>query len=207
MRRTTLLIVALTSTTLLALEIMWTRLFSAEFFYTYAFLILSLAIMGLGLGALALRLFPGLNREGALGTFLSLTGLLGLAGPPVVFLLNVDFSILFNSWATVLKLVAVAFLLSATYFCGGLALGTLFKRNHAEMPRVYMADLLGEPEPSASRRAGCSAARRSGERSCLDRRRPGRSSADSSSPAACSSDARTSPTRPTRSSCASARPA
>jgi hypothetical protein len=143
MKRTTLLIVALTSTSLLALEIIWTRLFSAEFFYTYAFLVLSLAIMGLGLGALALRLFPRLNRDGALGTFLSLTGMLALAGPPVVFLLNVDFSILFSNWGTILKLVAMVVLLSATYFCGGLALATLFKRNHSEMPRVYMADLLG----------------------------------------------------------------
>ena len=68
MRSTTLVVVALLSMTLLALEIIWTRLFSAEFFYTFAFLILSLAIMGLGMGALALRLFPGLNREGSLGS-------------------------------------------------------------------------------------------------------------------------------------------
>jgi hypothetical protein len=41
-------LVALLSATLIGLELVWTRIFSAEFFYTYAFLTLSLAIMGLG---------------------------------------------------------------------------------------------------------------------------------------------------------------
>jgi len=143
MRSTTLVVVALLSMTLLALEIIWTRLFSAEFFYTFAFLILSLAIMGLGMGALALRLFPGLNREGSLGIYLSLTGLLAIAGPPVVFLLGLDFSILFSSWVMVGKLAVTVLLLSATYFAGGLALASIFRKHHAEIPRLYMWDLLG----------------------------------------------------------------
>jgi hypothetical protein len=41
---------------LVALEIVWTRIFSAEFFYSFAFLTVSLA--GLGLGALSLRFWP-----------------------------------------------------------------------------------------------------------------------------------------------------
>ena len=50
MNRYRLVIIALVSVTMLALELVWTRVFSAEFFYTFAFLTLSLAVMGLGLG-------------------------------------------------------------------------------------------------------------------------------------------------------------
>ncbi len=50
-------VVAFLSAALIGLEIIWTRIFSAEFFYTFAFLTLSLAILGLGLGALAIRLY------------------------------------------------------------------------------------------------------------------------------------------------------
>jgi predicted membrane-bound spermidine synthase len=131
------------SATLLALELVWTRIFSAEFFYTYAFLVLSLAIMGLGLGALTLRLFPGLGRPHLFGIVLSLTGCTALAGPPLVFLLGLKFSALFDVWAMVGKLVLTILLLSSAYFFGGIALAALFRRNHEDMPRMYMADLLG----------------------------------------------------------------
>ena len=40
-------IIGALSASLIALELTWTRIFSAEFFYTFAFLILSLAILGL----------------------------------------------------------------------------------------------------------------------------------------------------------------
>ena len=98
MRRRDLVIVALISSSLIALELAWTRIFSAEFFYTFAFLILSIAILGLGLGALALRLFPSLGRPERLGLILSLTGLMTLIGPPAVFELGLKFSALLNSW-------------------------------------------------------------------------------------------------------------
>jgi hypothetical protein len=62
-QRHRLTIVALLSMALLALELVWTRLFSAEFFYAYAFLVLSLAIMGLGMGALTVRLVPVVNDD------------------------------------------------------------------------------------------------------------------------------------------------
>jgi len=45
-------VISLLSVTLIALEIVWTRIFSAEFFYTFAFLVLSLAVLGLGLGVI-----------------------------------------------------------------------------------------------------------------------------------------------------------
>ena len=63
MARPTLLVVALLSITLLSLEVAWTRIFSAEFFHPFAFLILSLAVLGLGVGALIIRLVPRLDQD------------------------------------------------------------------------------------------------------------------------------------------------
>jgi len=143
MEKRTYLIIALLSVTLIGLEIVWTRIFSAEFFYTFAFLILSLAILGLGLGALTLRLLPFLNRGRNLGVLLSLTALAALAGPPAVMHMGMKFSTLLNSWAMVGKLAATIVILSSSFFFGGIALAMLFRQNHFHMPRLYMADLLG----------------------------------------------------------------
>lgn len=128
---------------MIAAELTWTRIFSAEFFYTFAFLILSLAILGLGLGGLTLRLFPKLNEKDNLGLLLSLTALMSLAGPPLVFLLKLDFSKLFSSWAMTGKFAATVVLLSSSFFIGGIALSKLFRNNHTEMPKLYMFDLTG----------------------------------------------------------------
>ena len=143
MLRKRLPVVALLSMTLLALELVWTRIFSAEFFYTYAFLTLSLAIMGLGLGGLALRSFRFLNREATLGASLLLAGLFSLTGPPLVFQFGLDFSQIHSSWSMLGVFVATVLLMSVPFFLGGIALALLFRTNPEEMPRLYMADLLG----------------------------------------------------------------
>lgn len=143
MRRFRFVIIALLSLTLLGLELIWTRIFSAEFFYSFAFLVLSLAVLGLGLGALALRLFPVLGRRRYFALLLALSGCATLAGPPLVFCLNLQFSALLDSWSMVGRLLLAILLLSSAYFFGGAALAVLLRRNHRDMPRLYMADLLG----------------------------------------------------------------
>jgi len=154
MKNQRLLLVGLISITLIALELVWTRIFSAEFFYTFAFLILSLAIMGLGLGGLALRLFSPLNREGAVGVVLVLAGLTAIAGPPLVFILGLQFSTIFKSWLMAGKLVLTVIILSSSFFFGGIALSKIFKDYNREIPRLYMADLLGAGSLNGPRRAG-----------------------------------------------------
>ena len=87
--------VSVLSLSLISLEIVWTRIFSAEFFYTFAFLVLSLAVAGLGLGSLCVRLFQSFRRMEYFGIILGLAGVSALLGPPLVFQLGLDFSILF----------------------------------------------------------------------------------------------------------------
>ncbi|MFC2131180.1 hypothetical protein ACFLSQ_07075 [Bacteroidota bacterium] len=142
MKKINYAVVALLSVTLIALELAWMRIFSAEYFYTFAFLILSLSILGLGMGALTLRLFPSLGNVNKLGLLLSLASLMALAGPPLVFQLELDFSLLL-SFGMILKLFVTIILLSSPFFFGGIALAFIFKSNNREMPRLYMFDLLG----------------------------------------------------------------
>ncbi|MBN2171464.1 MAG: hypothetical protein JW819_09125 [Candidatus Krumholzibacteriota bacterium] len=143
MDRARFVYVTLLSMTLIALELIWTRIFSAEFFYTFAFLTISLAMLGLGLGALVLHLVPALNTRRAFGAMLAATGLLTLAGPVIIFRLGLNFAELFSGLAMIGIFQLTVTLLSAAFFCGGVALAGLFKNNHQDMPRLYMADLLG----------------------------------------------------------------
>lgn len=144
MKNSKFYIIALMSVSLISLEIVWTRIFSAEYYYTFAFLILSLSILGLGLGALALRLFqPVFSRKNASGFLLLITSLLALAGPSIVLNLKLDFSRLFSSAEMLWKFVLTVLLLSSTFFSGGIALAKLFRENYDDMPRLYMADLIG----------------------------------------------------------------
>jgi spermidine synthase len=137
------LIIALLSLSLIALELIWTRIFSAEFFYTFAFLVLSLALLGLGLGALSVRLFGILNRPNSLAINLLFTGLMTILSPILVFQLGLDFTQLFVNWIMILKLIAAIILLNSTFYFGGISLAILFKQNHAEISTLYMADLVG----------------------------------------------------------------
>jgi predicted membrane-bound spermidine synthase len=143
MRYRRILTVAVLSLSLISLEIVWTRIFSAEFFYTFAFLVLSLAVAGLGLGALCVRLVRLFNNPDIIGMVLALTGICALLGPPLVFQLGLDFSVLFFEWIMIGKLVLTLLILSCTFFFGGITLALIFKANSHSMPELYMGDLLG----------------------------------------------------------------
>ncbi len=136
-------VIALASLSLVSLEIVWTRIFSAEFYYMFAFLILSLAVLGLGLGGLALRIFPRLQEPRKLGLYLLLTAILALASPILVLHLGLEFTRVFSGWAMFGRLVLTILLLSSAFGTGGMVLSLLFRGHHPEMPRLYRADLLG----------------------------------------------------------------
>ena len=135
--------VALLSFSLLSLELIWTRILAAEFFYTFAFLVLSLAILGLGLGALTLRIFPKIDSLSSIRNSLSLGGIMMLIGPPTVYRLGMSFSGLPGSFSMLGKLILVILILSTSFYFCGIALSILFKRYHGQISQLYMADLLG----------------------------------------------------------------
>ena len=136
-------IIALLSMTLVAVEVIWTRVFSAEYFYTFAFLIVSLAVLGLGMGALALRIVPPLGRMRGVGNVLALASLAALAGPGAVLRLRLDLGAVFRDPWVAPKLILALLILAAPFFLAGITLARLFREQHREMPRLYMADLAG----------------------------------------------------------------
>jgi hypothetical protein len=133
--------IALVSLSLVASEMVWTRIFSAELFYTFAFLTLSMAIMGLGLGALALRFFPRLQR--ATAAALLIAAVSSAAGPVIVIALDLQFSQLLFSLGMLARFLLAVGVLGLPYFCVGVALAALFKRYVEHIDRLYMGDMLG----------------------------------------------------------------
>ncbi len=138
-----LLVVALLSLSLIAMELIWTRIFSAEFFYTFAFLIISISILGLGLGGLLLRLVKPLRNSKLLGIYLTLTAVLGVVSPIAIFNTGLDFNQVFNSWSMLWNLVANVFILASGFIAGGMSLSLIFRDDSDQMDKLYMADLIG----------------------------------------------------------------
>ncbi|RPH37882.1 hypothetical protein EHM92_01525 [bacterium] len=135
--------IGLLSLSVLSTELFWTRLFSAEFYYTFAFLILSLAVLGLGLGALFSRMVLQKTRPDRLTVWLSLSAFMMLLAVPLVFALNLDFSKLISEPLQSLKLAGAIVLLGSGNFFAGIAIAQILKMHPQEIPRLYMADLLG----------------------------------------------------------------
>ena len=138
-----LLAAALLSISVISFELIWTRIFSAEFFYTFAFLILSLAILGLGLGALTIRLLDRLYDLNKVGGYLTLSGLSAIIFPPVVISMELKFSQLFNDFGMVWKLFLVIIMLSSVFFFAGMGLTVLFRKFSKDISKLYMYDLIG----------------------------------------------------------------
>lgn len=118
----------------LLFEVSLTRQLSLVHYSGFVFAVLSVALLGLGLGAALAALRPGLRSSGILGTWLALacvSALLVTASFSLPALLTPE------SPVPVLLLSAVPFLFS------GLALSTIFSLYPASSHRLYWADLMG----------------------------------------------------------------
>ena len=116
----------------LVLEISLTRLFSTLFYPPYVFAILSLAVMGIGLGAAVVTWRAGWRRDDYVPVYAALAGL----GTLVL----VVFAVLTAARNLQIPLLVLVVL---PYACIGLALATLFSAHATASPRLYLADLVG----------------------------------------------------------------
>jgi len=116
----------------LFLEIALTRLFSTLFFPPTVFAIISIAVLGIGLGAALATWRPGWRESSQLPHYLVLAG----AGA-LVLLVTVVWS------ATVDLLGALLGLVLLPYLFIGLALATIFSASPQASPGLYRADLVG----------------------------------------------------------------
>jgi spermidine synthase len=142
--RTLLLGIGLSSFAALLLELALTRLFSVVLFYHFAFLAISIALLGLGAGGVFAYL--GKNRLSRVETrplAAALCCLNAIVIPMVLeIVLHVPVS-LELSWNNLLKLTLLYLSAAIPFLLTGLLFSVVFARETRTITRLYGADLLG----------------------------------------------------------------
>src|SRR5271165_4217571 len=136
--------VGLMSFSALLLELGLTRLFSVVLFYHFAFLAISIALLGLGAGAV----FAFLRREWLQRWTVSELGpVLCAANAAMIF---VALEVVLHSsvamrldWGNFGRLTALYLAAAVPFFVTGLLFSTVFARHPARITQLYGADLLG----------------------------------------------------------------
>jgi hypothetical protein len=136
--------IALTSFSALLLELALTRLFSVVLFYHFAFLAISVALLGLGAGGV----FAYLRRQwltrfetrGLAATLCTLNAVAIFLALEVV--LHVPVSLELSRW-NLFRLTALYLASAVPFFFTGLIFSVVFARETRHVTRLYGADLLG----------------------------------------------------------------
>jgi spermidine synthase len=136
--------VAISSFAALLLELALTRLFSVVLFYHFAFLAISIALLGLGSGGVFAYLAKRWLGRFSTRELLSWLCVANAAIVPIVLaiVLHVPVS-LSLSGANFLRLTAIYVASAAPFFVTGLEFSILFARESQHISRLYGADLLG----------------------------------------------------------------
>jgi spermidine synthase len=136
--------VAVSSFAALLLELALTRLFSVVLFYHFAFLAISIALLGLGSGGVFAHLSKNWFQRFSTRSLLpALCAMNALAVPIVLgIVLHVPVS-LELSRANLLRLTAIYLASAVPFFLTGLEFSILFARESGHISRLYGADLLG----------------------------------------------------------------
>jgi hypothetical protein len=131
----------------LAFEILLTRLFSATMFYHFTFMVLSLAMFGLAVGAtlvyLAPRYFTEKNATANLSLFSLIFGLSTTAC--MLFYLFVLPGVIKSGSVALFTVMLVVSYLTYTipFICSGICTCVALTRFKAQTGKLYAADLLG----------------------------------------------------------------
>lgn len=135
--------VFLISLSLLVNELLLTRIFSVIFMYHFAFLVISLALFGLGISGIAVYLYPE-RFAGDLQRQL-VTSTLGYCASVfllVMFLFNLPLAPSGSLQGAIV--ISVVFLVSSVpFFLGGVCLSLILSRAAQEVNRLYFVDLVG----------------------------------------------------------------
>lgn len=135
---------ALTSFAALLLELGLTRLFSVVLFYHFAFMAISIALLGLGAGGvfaylLKDRLAPVETRRLA-AMLCSANAVVVLAVLEIVLHSRVSLEV---SWRNFGRLTELYLAAAVPFFLTGLVFSVVFARETGRIPRLYGADLCG----------------------------------------------------------------
>src|SRR6202008_2172126 len=135
---------ALTSCAALLVDLALTRLFSVVLFYHFAFLAISIALLGLGAGGVFAYLRKGqLSRKETRPLAAALCCLNAVLIPIVLeIVLDVPVS-LELSWNNLLKLTVLYLAAAVPFLLTGVLFSVVFARETLTITRLYGADLLG----------------------------------------------------------------
>ena len=136
--------VALVSCAALLMELALTRIFSVVFFYHYAFLAISSALLGLGAGGvfahLRQRQLARHRTRQICSLLIAISGIAVVVALEVMLHVQVAMQLSAHNFAR----LSVAYLASAMpFFFTGLLLSVVFAREVRRIPLLYGADLLG----------------------------------------------------------------
>ena len=142
--RATLFGMALCSFSALLLELALTRLFSVVLFYHFAFLAISIALLGLGAGGVFAHLrksqLARFETRALVSRLCSINALI----VPVVLLIVLHIPISLNiSTANFLRLVAIYLSPTVPFSVTGLEFSIVFARESRHVSPLYAADLVG----------------------------------------------------------------
>ena len=127
----------------LVLEISLTRLFSIYLSYHFAFMVLSIAMLGIGYAGTMLAVYPRLKESRFIGAYAGLAGISVLVG--YLISNNITFDPIKLSWDSwQLFVVAIyCYALSLPFFFVAMLIATVFSLNSERAGKIYSADLLG----------------------------------------------------------------
>ena len=143
--------ILLVSFAALLLEISYTRIVSFKLFYYYTYLVIGLALLGIGAGGVLVAVSGRLKRAST--DAILLWGLLvGAASVGVGYVVIAKLPIATNdiwdygtgsSFENLGKLLVICLMLFASFVAVGVMIATLFGRRSDDIGRLYFADLLG----------------------------------------------------------------
>jgi MFS family permease len=135
----------------LLLEISYTRVVSFKFFYYYTYLVIGLALLGIGTGGVLVAISRRLRRASTdailmwgllLGALSVGVGYFVVALTPIDTIAIWDYGT-FDSLTNLTALVVICLALFASFIAVGVMIATLFGRRSEQIGQLYFADLLG----------------------------------------------------------------
>jgi hypothetical protein len=145
--------VALVAGATLALQVLVTRIFAAILYYHFGFLAISLALLGVGAGAIAVYLRPELVQRGALEAALARWSLAFAASVAVAALVLVRLDYALDDGVTLgflLAFGAACTVAAVPFTCAGVAIALAVRGYTADIGRVYAFDLAGAAAGAAA---------------------------------------------------------
>ncbi len=138
--------ILLVSLAVILLEINYTRVFSFKLYYYFTYLILGIAMLGLGAGGVMVTLSDRL-REARPERLIALLCMLGAISAPLGYLVvagvQINTTALDDGLFEIAKLALVVFAVFVPFLMVGIIVSTIFGARPGEINRLYFADLLG----------------------------------------------------------------